>query len=155
MLSEGKDGGCGRRVSVGCLTVSALSKPAVIVGSLGIVATGSAVLFLFDPSTSDFYPPCPFRALTGFYCPGCGTTRALHALLHGHLGEAFGLNPLMVLMLPFLAYSLLSYATFRVGWGHLPGTSTSPLWGWLAFWVILVYWILRNIPFYPFSLLAP
>ncbi len=134
---------------------SVLSKPVVFAGYLGTVAAGSAILFLFDPSTSDFYPPCPFRALIGLYCPGCGTARALHELLHGHLVEAFGLNPLMVLMLPLLGYSLLSYASLRVRGSPLPGIPASPFWGWLAFWVILAYWVLRNVPLYPLSLLAP
>jgi hypothetical protein len=126
----------------------------VTAGSL-VLAAGSTVLFLFDPSDSSFYPPCPFQALTGYFCPGCGTTRALHALVHGHLGEALGLNPLMVLMLPFLGYSLLSYVAFGVRGRPLSGIVVSPLWGWLVFWAILAYWVLRNIPLYPFSLLAP
>ena len=137
------------------LQVPAKSKKIAVAGSLGIVAAGSAVLFFFDPSVSDFYPPCPFHALTGLYCPGCGTTRALHELLHGNLGEALGLNSLMVLMLPFVGYSLLSYATLGVRGLALPRLPASPLWGWLVLWVILAYWILRNVPLYPLSLLAP
>ena len=60
-----------------------------------------ATLFTFNPADSSVFPPCPFRALTGFHCPGCGTLRGLHQLLHGHLLEAFSFNPLMVLFLPF------------------------------------------------------
>ncbi len=142
-------------MSVESLKSSGLSKPIFVAGSLGTIAAGCAILFLFDPSTSAFYPPCPFHALTGLYCPGCGTARALHALLHGHVGEAFGLNPLMVVMLPFLGYSLLSYAIPRARGRSLPGIPSSPFWGWLAFWVILAYWVLRNVPLYPLSLLAP
>lgn len=139
-------------------TVGASKRPAalglVAAGSL-VLAAGSTVLFLFDPSGLALYPPCPFHTLTGLYCPGCGTTRALHQLLHGHLREALGLNPLMVLMLPFLGYSLLSYTTFVVRGRPLPGILAAPFWGWLAFGTILAYWVLRNIPLYPFSLLAP
>jgi hypothetical protein len=144
-----KANGVGEEVFVG---LPRLSKPVLAAGALGIVAAGSAVLFLFDPSTSAFYPPCPFHALTGLYCPGCGTTRALHELLRGHPKEAFGLNPLM---LPLLGYSLLSYGVFETRGRPLPGALTSPFWGWSTFWIILAYWILRNIPLYPFPLLAP
>ena len=147
--------GQGWQVSVGLPRRLMPSKTMIIAGALGIVAASSAVLFLCDPSTSAFYPPCPCYALTGLYCPGCGTARALHELLHGHPKEAFDLNPLMVLMLPFLGYSLLSYAIFETRGRSLPGTLTSPFWGWLTFWVILAYWLLRNIPLYPLSLLAP
>ena len=47
------------------------------------------LLFLFDPSTHAFYPPCPLHALTGLDCPTCGGLRAAHLLLHGHLRAAF------------------------------------------------------------------
>jgi Protein of unknown function (DUF2752) len=143
--------GEGRRAPVGSLKSPAAL--GLVAGSL--VLAGSTILFLFDPAESDFYPPCPFRFCTGLYCPGCGTTRALHALLHGNVVEAFGVNPLMVLMLPFLGYSLLSYAAFEVTGRPLPSLLTSPFWGWLVLGTILVYWALRNIPLYPFSLLAP
>ena len=135
------------------LKILAPPKP-LVAGSIGVVAAGSVVLFLFDPSASGFYPPCPFRALTGLYCPGCGAARALHALLHGNLGEAFGLNPLMVLMLPLLGYALLPYMV-GVRVRPLSGALASPFWGWVVLWVILTYWVLRNVPLYPLSLLAP
>jgi Protein of unknown function (DUF2752) len=127
----------------------------VVAGAVALAA-GSIVLFISDPADSDLYPPCPFRALTGgLYCPGCGTTRALHELLHGHLGEAFGLNPLMMLVLPLLGYSLLSWARFAVTGRALPAILVSPLWGWLVLVIVLAYWVLRNISLYPFYLLAP
>lgn len=57
--------------------------------------------------------PCLFYTATGFYCPGCGGTRAFRALLEGHLVQSFLLHPLV----PFLAFSipylLLRYLYFR------------------------------------------
>jgi hypothetical protein len=126
----------------------------VALGSATLVA-GVTILFLFDPSESALYPPCPFRACTGLYCPGCGTTRALYALLHGNFGEAFGLNPLMVLLLPLLGCYLICYTISGARGRPLPVHLLSPSWGWLAFGTILAYWMLRNVPLYPFSLLAP
>jgi hypothetical protein len=43
----------------------------VCAGALGFAAAASTVLFAFDPSRAEFYPPCPFHTLTGLYCPGC------------------------------------------------------------------------------------
>jgi hypothetical protein len=76
---------------------------------LGIGFISIIFLYIFNPSISIIYPPCPLRSLTGFYCSGCGSLRALHQLVHGHLIKAFGLNPLMVLSLPFLGYRYLCY----------------------------------------------
>ena len=67
------------------------------------IAAMSATLYVFPPETNAFYPQCPFHALTGLLCPGCGATRALAALVHGHLAEAMHWNGLVVLLLPGLA----------------------------------------------------
>src|SRR5580693_9291812 len=56
------------------------------VAMLAAVAVGAVLLELFDPATSGIFPPCPFRYLTGWYCPGCGSLRAIHQLLHGTAG---------------------------------------------------------------------
>ena len=56
------------------------------------LAAGGAYLYWFEPGKTGFFPSCPFRALTGFNCPGCGTTRALHQLLHGNVVAAFGVS---------------------------------------------------------------
>ncbi len=59
----------------------------------GLAVAAIAILYFFDPATSSFYPSCPFFRVTRWRCPGCGSTRALHALLHGELRLAFSHNP--------------------------------------------------------------
>ena len=59
-----------------------------------VVVSTAAVLFAFDPSVTAWYPSCPLYALTGWLCPFCGSMRAAHALLHGHVETALRLNPL-------------------------------------------------------------
>lgn len=56
----------------------------------------------FDPSSSHFFPKCPFKSLTHFDCPGCGSQRAVHALLNFEFREAFRQNALLVMALPYL-----------------------------------------------------
>ncbi len=75
--------------------------------SPGIAA--ATILRLFPPEHFSFYPPCPFHALTGLLCPGCGATRALAALTHGDFAAAFHLNALVVTLLPVLVI----YGFFR------------------------------------------
>jgi hypothetical protein len=127
----------------------------ICAGALGLAAAATAVLFAFDPSAAKFYPVCPFHALTGLYCPGCGTCRALHELLHGHIAEAFGLNPLMVLSIPFLGYLLVPYITFAITGKRVLAITVPAIPAKIALWIILIYWVLRNVPYYPFDLLAP
>lgn len=61
----------------------------------------------FDPSTSHFFPKCPVKTLTHYDCPGCGSQRAIHALLNFEFREAFRQNALLVLALPYLALSII------------------------------------------------
>lgn len=42
--------------------------------------------------------PCLFRLLTGFYCPGCGGTRALKYLLQGQVFKSLYYHPLILYM---------------------------------------------------------
>jgi hypothetical protein len=61
------------------------------------------VLFFFDPSETAIFPPCLIRLYTGWSCPGCGATRALHALLHLRLEDAWRYNKLWTAAAPALA----------------------------------------------------
>ena len=114
-----------------------------------------AFLAARNPEDSGTFPPCPFLALTGYNCPGCGTLRGLHQLLNGNLLAAMDFNPLMVLSLPFLLYAFLT-ATLECTWGlRLPKmfVPSRLIWGLLA--VVILFAVLRNLPVYPLSLLAP
>jgi hypothetical protein len=112
-------------------------------------------LYVFNPATTSLYPTCPFFWATGCYCPGCGTLRALHQLVRGHLSAAFGLNPLTVASLPFLGYWVVSEAKLAVMGYPLRKIFLSPRAVWALLVLILAYWVLRNLPFYPFTVLAP
>ncbi|MGB9180269.1 MAG: DUF2752 domain-containing protein [Pyrinomonadaceae bacterium] len=137
-------------------SVNAQARERLLIAALTL-ATLAALLFLhlYNPVSSGLYPPCPFHALTGLHCPGCGTLRGLHQLLHGNLAAAFAFNPLMVLSLPFIGYGLISRALFGFTGRALPKFFIPPLWIKLLFVVVMAFWILRNIPSYPFTLLAP
>ena len=129
--------------------------PLTVAGTAALVVAACVVRYAFPPERSALYPQCPFHAMTGLHCPGCGTLRALHALVHGDLRAALGHNLLTMLSLPFLAYDFLSRARQAL-WGRpLPWPITSAVWVWLLLAVILAFWLLRNLPFWPFSCLAP
>src|SRR5258706_11438159 len=108
---------------------------ATIISVLGaFLAAGAVILYRFDPATVHFYPRCVFHSLTGLQCPGCGTTRALHHLLHGDVAGAFHLNPMLFAVVPF---GILASASRRF--------ATHPLTGWGAAVVTVAWWIGRNL----------
>ena len=128
------------------------------VAPVGLGAVGLAACLVvrsLDPSDdSNLYPVCPFRALTGgLDCPGCGATRATHALLSGHPGAAADHNLLFVLLLPA---ALIAYGVWLArGLGLRSAASVRlPRW-WLPglFGAIAAFWALRLLPG-PFEWLA-
>ncbi len=104
----------------------------LILAAVGV----AALLFLYfcNPADIPAFPRCPFYSLTGYKCPGCGTLRGMHALLHLKVREAWGLNPFMVALLPVLLSFVLKPRLTNnvwVGWGVLVST--------------VLWWILRNV----------
>jgi hypothetical protein len=78
-----------------------------------VLAAAAAVLVLFPPAQYSFYPQCPIYRYLGIQCPGCGTTRALAALLHGDVAEALRFNALTTLLMPAAAiYAAPCYLRF-------------------------------------------
>ena len=67
-----------------------------------VVVAGVVIYSTFDPSASRWFPRCPFLMLTGLKCPGCGTQRAIHALLHGDVLSALHFNALLPVSIPLL-----------------------------------------------------
>jgi uncharacterized protein DUF2752 len=131
------------------------SRRRLLLAATVAVFAATVMLSVFDPATSGVFPPCPVRYLTGWYCPGCGSLRALHQLLHGNLRAAWALNPLTVVLLPFLAYGMASYALFVIRGRYLPRLFLPAIWIRALCAVIILFGIARNIPIAPFDLLAP
>lgn len=111
---------------------------------LGLGAVGAWVLYTFPPTAYAFYPQCPVRLLTGLECPGCGTTRALHHLLHGRVDEAFRLNPMLFVLVAVALCALPSILR-----GRSPQFLMKPWFAWASFVVLAGYWVVRNTPMYP------
>jgi hypothetical protein len=112
------------------------------------------VMFHFlPPERYRFYPRCLLHAWTGLYCPGCGSSRALHALTRGDVRAALASNVLLTAALP-LGAALLVARRWRHGdWAVL---ASIPAWGWwIALAIVIGFGILRNIPLAPLRWLAP
>jgi hypothetical protein len=126
-----------------------------LAGAAVAASAGVWALRTFDPNAANNpFPGCLFHELTGYWCIGCGMTRAMHALVHGQLLAALSMNPLAMLALPTLPLLL------AVSRGWVPPRWLQPLARWVSepkLWLIALpaYWILRNLPWFPFTLLAP
>ena len=120
--------------------------------SLGLLLIG-VVYYLFDPSKG-YLPECPFYKLTDLYCPGCGSQRGLHAILHGDVQAAFGYNHLVVLGLTYVIIEtgIWTYNRRQTRLQTLSSRRYTPA---IVFIIVLLFWVLRNIPYAPFTSLAP
>ena len=120
-----------------------------------VLATGCVVLHTFEPGHYAIYPQCLFHALTGLHCPGCGATRCLYRLLHGDLLGALRMNALLFVLLPIIAYGAA-----YIGWELLhgrpvPSIIVKPFWSRLLVIAVIAFFVFRNLPWWPCTLLAP
>lgn len=97
---------------------------------------------------------CMFYRYTGLYCPGCGSGRAVSALFHGRFAEAVSYNILLpILGIPCLI--VLAHEYLRI---VFPGMELRPIrisqrTAVILTAVIVVFWIIRNVP--AFDIMAP
>ena len=113
------------------------------------LAAGAAYVVAENPSEGGAFLPCPFRTLTGWWCPGCGLTRATHHLFRGDLVQAFRYNLFVLVVLAGIVaawtFWLLDRAGRTVRWGKL-----LPVWGQVAAVAVLAaFAVLRNLPIVP------
>ena|SRR5687768_15786548 len=120
-----------------------------IYAAVAAMACAAAVLlYFFAPAEHRFYPRCMFHVATGLACPGCGSLRAAHSLLHGDFAAAFRFNPLLFVLLPLAG---LAWAVYRPS-----SLSALPAkWIWTLLGVIVAFGVLRNLPMAPFTYLNP
>lgn len=131
-----------------------VADPVRWVPALLLVAAGLGVIALLTPAAG-LVPPCTWRALTGTYCPGCGTGRAIQALSRGDLLAALRLNQLLLLFVPFALYGAISWVLRRRSIASLPRLLDQAWFGPVVLVLIVAYWVVRNVPIYPLTLLAP
>ena len=102
------------------------------------------IYYALDPTASAVFPRCTFLSLTGYKCPGCGSQRAIHALLHGDVVGAFRDNALLLVAIPWIALCLYAEGQ-RIRNPRLYARLNAPLLIWLFLAILLLWWLLRNI----------
>jgi len=123
---------------------------------IAVVMTGFAVLWVYKPTDHGLLR-CAFHELTGLQCPGCGATRALWLLAHGDPLLALRYHAPLILLLPWLAWHWLRHLgdLWRGGPPKKPLQPPTAAVGYGIVAALFAFWILRNVPLYPFNLLAP
>ncbi len=117
---------------------------------------GLAVLFfVIDPNKSEIFPKCIFHSVTGYHCPGCGSQRAIHSLLHLDLMGVVGNNFLFIPAFLLIGYHY-SHPVFNKKFNlKLPNLFYLKYTPWVILAIVVLFWILRNLPWFPFTVLAP
>jgi len=126
--------------------------------NLGLLVLGIGLTFLYffvNPSNVDFFPKCPLYATTGIYCPGCGSQRATHQLLQLNFIGVLQQNILFFFGLFILGYHIAVQSLNLVLKKNIYNYLYHPKTPIIILVIIIVYWILRNIPYFPFNILAP
>ncbi|MEY9874903.1 hypothetical protein ABH931_004403 [Streptacidiphilus sp. MAP12-33] len=118
----------------------------VPLGLLGLGAAATAYVGVVDPNRPGHYPVCPFLALTGWWCPGCGGLRAVHALTRGDLGTALHDNVLAVALCAFTAVLWTLWALRAVRGRPRPSLRIGRPWLLAATVLVLAFTLLRNLP---------
>lgn len=123
-------------------------------GIPAVVAAAAFLLYRVDPSVTTLFP-CVIHSVTGLDCMGCGLTRAAHAFLHGDVPAALSYNLIMPFWLLLPAYALLGeWLRAIAGRTVLPVLRDRR---WLLILLLVtsvLFMILRNLPWWPFTWLA-
>lgn len=114
---------------------------------LVVIFSGLVWLGMNNPLGQSMLPRCPSEQFLGFYCPGCGSTRATHYLLNARLSQAMGYNPMLVIIgIPVGIWYLIRTSLFVVKGKRLrlPGIPSKA--GYAALVVLLLFTASRNLP---------
>lgn len=109
-----------------------------------IVLAFALTYLFFDPAGYDIFPKCQFLLAIGYKCPGCGSQRAIHALLNGDFIAAVKFNAIFIISLPIIciyAYGEVMKKNhtkfFRV---------INSKWAiYSLLFMYLAWWVLRNV----------
>ncbi len=122
----------------------------------GCAILGAAALAaLVDPDAPGIHlPACPLYQMTGLWCPGCGMTRATHALLRGDIPAAFGFNLFFPVFLGAIVVGWSAWMRRALGRAPLLAMAKLPIWMPIALGATLIaFGVVRNVP--GFEVLQP
>jgi hypothetical protein len=125
--------------------------PAAIATCMGGAVAYSMIAVPATIDSPTYAPTCLVKMTTGFDCPGCGGTRAFFYLIHGNIPAAARHHAVFVFAVPFLIYMYVAWSFNLMFKRQLPMLRVSPtaIGVYLSAW--LVFSVLRNLPWAPFT----
>lgn len=100
--------------------------------------------YFFDPVEAIWMPKCIWKVATGTDCPGCGSQRMLHSLMHGDFIGAWHANAYAICMIPVMGF-LLWLELFRERFPRMYDRIHSPWMIRIIVASVFLWWILRNL----------
>jgi len=116
------------------------------------IATGFGLLALVglvavvDPHTTNVMPACPFRLVTGWWCPACGMTRSVHHLTHGEIVASFSDNLFTIAVVMAIALSWWSGAATSRDPNYRPTLRVPRIVPVVIALAAVAYTVIRNLP---------
>lgn len=126
------------------LTVEAVFFRIGIVFAVIVVLT-AILYFIFPKAFTMFIFPCFFHEMTGLYCPGCGGTRAVRALLNGNIVKSFLYNPIVMYFAVFYVWFMVSHTLCHFTGGRVKGLKYRHSYLIFAFVILMINCVIRNI----------
>lgn len=113
---------------------------------LALAACLTVLLKVLHLSLVDILPGCSLYRFTGWYCPGCGGTRALSALLSGHPLQSFLYHPAVDYVGILCGWFMVSQTIERVSQGRIRiGMKYHDYYLWILLAILILHCGIRNI----------
>lgn len=113
---------------------------------MALFAIGAAVIHIKGKTILNYVPPCMFHRVTGYYCPGCGGTRAVFTFFRGDIARAFKLHPFVPYAFILGGWFMLSQTIQRLSGNRIKiGMNFRIVYLWTALGIIALNWIIKNM----------
>lgn len=121
----------------------------VCLGLLAVLGILCFVCNIYDIRLAGNLPGrCILHEMTGYYCPGCGGTRAVDALMHGKIIRSFLYHPVVVYTAAILLFYALSHTVSIISKGKVKAMLFRPLYLYLMIAIILIQWVIKNAVYF-------
>lgn len=109
---------------------------------------GYCVMQLLHVDPACLFPSCRLYEQTGYYCMGCGGTRALREFFQGHFVRSFFYHPAVDMGMGFLAVFLPSWTLHILTKGQVRGVIVKPVYFYILAGIVVVQWGIKNGIYY-------